>query len=243
MRKLVVASTVAIVAVSAFAQLMRPMSDKLLKATGGRIVQPNTQKGEIAYVNCQSAAKREWLQESVDNFLRMTQLNVTLKDGKFDLRNPVIVGNLSIFIVDEADYPISLIAPEARWGMVNVAKLKTDQENFFRARVKKEISRVFAMLCGGYKSSYPGNLTDAIVKVEELDTHMNDSLPVDVLGRFQLYLEPYGIRPATISTYRNACLQGWAPAPTNEYQKAIWDKVHELPKNPMQIKFDPKKDK
>ena len=32
-----------------------------------------------------------------------------------------------------------------------------------------------------------------------------------------------------------------APAPTNEFQKAVWDKVHAIPQNPMKIEFDPKK--
>ena len=27
-------------------------------------------------------------------------------------------------------------------------------------------------------------------------------------------------------TYRQACIEGWAPAPTNDVQKAIWEKVH-----------------
>ena len=42
-------------------------------------------------------------------------------------------------------------------------------------------------------------------------------------------------------TYKEACEEGWAPAPTNEIQKAIWDKVRATPKNPMKIEFDPKK--
>jgi len=35
--------------------------------------------------------------------------------------------------------------------------------------------------------------------------------------------------------------EGWAPAPTNEYQKIVWDKVHAIPQKPMKIEFDPKK--
>ena len=42
-------------------------------------------------------------------------------------------------------------------------------------------------------------------------------------------------------TYKDACEAGWASKPTNIWQKAIWDKVHTTPKNPMKIEFDPKK--
>ena len=33
------------------------------------------------------------------------------------------------------------------------------------------------------------------------------------------------ITPVPRTTYRRACYEGWAPAPTNEFQKAIWEKV------------------
>ena len=44
-----------------------------------------------------------------------------------------------------------------------------------------------------------------------------------------------------MSTYKKACQEGWVSAPTNDIQKAIWDKVHAAPKNPMKIEFDSKK--
>ena len=238
MNKLVAAVSIAALAASTFGQglMNRPMNEKMLKATGGWVIKPGTQKGEIAYVNCQASAKKEWIQESIATFAKMTKLNLTLKEGKFDLKSPAVQGNLSIFIVEDADLPMSLIAPEAKWGLVNVAKLKSDKEPYFKARVKKELSRVAAMVCGGYKSSYPGNLTDSIVKVEDLDTRMNDALPVDVLGRFPAYLEPYGVTPAQVTTYRNACKQGWAATPTNDFQKAIWEEVNAIPDKPITIK-------
>ena len=45
------------------------------------------------------------------------------------------------------------------------------------------------------------------------------------------------------TSYQKACEEGWAPLPTNDVQKAIWDKVHAVPKNPMKIEFDPKQGK
>ena len=54
-------------------------------------------------------------------------------------------------------------------------------------------------------------------------------------------LPTYGLMPWKQTTYKKACQEGWAPAPTNEYQKAIWDKIHSVPANPMKIEFDPKK--
>jgi hypothetical protein len=56
-------------------------------------------------------------------------------------------------------------------------------------------------------------------------------------------LQALGMASERKVPYVKACKEGWAPAPTNEFQKAIWDKVHSTPKNPMKIEFDPKKGK
>ena len=148
---------------------------------------------------------------------------------------------LTLFVIDDPTMPNVLVAPENRWAAVNVAPLKSDKEPFFRARVLKELTRGFAMLCGASDSQFPGALTSAITKVEDLDHHADYRLPVDLFARFKKYMKPFGVTPGNIETYETACCQGWAPAPTNDVQKAIWDKVHEPPKTPMKIEFDPKK--
>ena len=56
-----------------------------------------------------------------------------------------------------------------------------------------------------------------------------------------------GIIPCRRLIYEDACREGWAPAPTNDYQKAIWESVKaEQSKDPekaIKIKYDPKKGK
>jgi hypothetical protein len=76
--------------------------------------------------------------------------------------------------------------------------------------------------------------------IEDLDS-VQEFIPIDMERRWTDYLANLGVKPAHIRTYKQACKEGWAPAPTNEYQKAIWDKVHEPPATPMKIEFDPKK--
>ena len=76
---------------------------------------------------------------------------------------------------------------------------------------------------------------------KDLDAVTLEEYGVDVQMALARLLPSYGVIPYTQTTYRKAVQQGWAPAPTNEYQKAVWDKVHAAPKNPMKIEFDPKK--
>jgi hypothetical protein len=57
-------------------------------------------------------------------------------------------------------------------------------------------------------------------------------------------MKPLGVLPAQRATDMKACQEGWAPAPTNDVQKAIWEKVKaeksEKPSKPIKVNYDPK---
>ena len=118
-----------------------------------------------------------------------------------------------------------------------------EKEAFFKARVSKELTRGFAILAGAQSSNYPGSLVGCVTKAEDLDRFADNMLPVDVFARFNEYVLGYGIIPKKEVAYRMACQEGWAPAPTNDIQKAFWDKAHQIPTKPIKVEFDPKTDK
>ena len=64
--------------------------------------------------------------------------------GSFNLRNPQVKGNASLFVIDDSSMPAILHAPENRWVMVNIAPLKTDKQILFEIRVRKELARGFS---------------------------------------------------------------------------------------------------
>ncbi len=80
------------------------------------------------------------------------------------------------------------------------------------------------------------------LSIRGLDT-VQEFIPIDMANRYTSYLATLGVKPAHERTYRQACKEGWAPPPTNDIQRAIWQKVHKIPDNPMTIEYDPKKDK
>ena len=80
-----------------------------------------------------------------------------------------------------------------------------------------------------------------ISTITDLDKIANDAIPVDVVARVYKYLPLSGCNINTRVPYVLAVREGWAPAPTNEYQKAIWDKVHAMPTAPIKIKPETKK--
>ena len=220
------------------------MQKKMLQQTGGIIARPETQKGEIVYVNCQNSAKEIWLFESAKYFSEQTKFKVSVKNGAFDFPYPKIQGEVSIFIIDDNKLPPLLVAPESRWAMVNMAQLKIgkgEKPAFLEARTRKQLSRAFAHLCGGIGSRYPGSAACGITKVEDLDKIMELRLPLDIIQRFKEYMGAFGVSPAEYVPYRKAVIEGWASSPTNEYQKAVWDKVHAMPTAPIKIKPETKK--
>ena len=136
-----------------------------------------------------------------------------------------------------------LAAVEDRWAVVNVRKRaegfgsEEAKNKFMPGRSQKEVLRALAAVGGGLTSRYPNNIM-GIAKLADLDI-CPVVLPGDTMNAVRRHLEKDGVMPAVKSTYRQACLEGWASAPTNEIQKAIWDQVHSIPDKPIKIEFDP----
>lgn len=256
MNKLIFAFVFACVTVAAVAEKTVPMhngkpiaqkidKDALLRVQmrqfGGFVNDVRGQKGKVVIVNVQSAANVAWFDEIIKSFDKMVKIAVEVAPGSFDLAAPKVQGSASVFVVDDPKLPMSLVAPESKWAMVNVSSLKTDKPAFFEARVKKATTRAMAYLLGSADSQYPLCVTGCVTKPEDLDQFVYTSkLPIDITGKMAKYVPGLGITPYKKSTYKNAVREGWAPQPTNEFQKAIWDAIHTLPTKPIEIKPETK---
>lgn len=210
------------------------------KRTGGMLVRPDSQRGTIVYANCQDAVSKELIDENIAAFSELTHYKIEYREGTFEFPNIKLLGDATLFIVNDATLPAVLSAPESKWAMVNVRNLKNGlgaKEAFLRARVQKELTRGFALLAGAQSSNYPNSIMGPVRNEKDLDQFPDWRLAVDVVARFKPYLSAFGIAPAEEATYRRACQEGWAPAPTNEYQKAIWNQTHEIPTEPLKIEY------
>ena len=222
-----------------------------MKNTGGMISRPDTPKGKVVLFYGQNEIQPNEIEQSI-------RLTFSLMRASYEIKTiseAVSIDNASelmkkynaavgIFILNDSKINVPmLIAPEAGWALVNIAVLKKDNpnSNFLKARTNKEIVRAILHVCGGASSMYDGSISKAIVDIKELDDIVSVNPPIDVIGRTAKYLPAFGVSTSPKVTYKKAVQEGWAPTPTNEYQKAIWDKVHAAPKNPMKIEFDPKK--
>ena len=102
--------------------------------------------------------------------------------------------------------------------------------------MKKELTRACSAAAGGIDSAYPNNPVGPLADVSDLDRIEDYRLAVDVFRRFIKTLAARGVTQFKISTYEQACMEGWAHAPTNDVEKAIWDDIHQMPSNPLEIK-------
>ena len=214
------------------------------RETGGRLRTLYLHTKSVYYVNAQSRVGAKVVEEARAKMERVLRTPIASTNGVFAFQSPKIYGELSLYVIDDEKLPMSLVAPEGRWAFVNVAPLaqgRGEKPAFLEARVKKEMARIGCLVLGGISSTYRENLLGFVDSPEGLDKFMDDTLPVDGPLRCGRYLLSLGVKPYRDVTYRKACQEGWAPAPTNDVQKAIWEDVHKIPENPIKIEFDPKK--
>lgn len=207
---------------------------EFMKKTGGRIDKPGSQQGFIAFVNTQKKLDQKNIAKVADWLASETRYNVKCVPGTAGEPEAVKTAakaNLAVIVVDDAKAPVMLIAPEDGWAVVNVAKLdrnlKTDaaKAKFFEKRCRQEILRAYSLLCGGGGSQFEGCPMNC-AKFENVDL-CEEYIPYDLLGAQTRYLKELGITPLISASYAKACYDGWAPAPTNDTQKAIWERAKE----------------
>lgn len=216
----------------------------LYKQTGGIVTKEGSQRGKIVYVNAQKIAPQQWLESNAEYFAQQTKINVTVEEGSFRFPKPDVKAELCVYVIDDDSIPTLLAAPEDRWCAVNVRQLSQGVEKtFFESRVKKELTRAFTLIAGGINSTYPGNCVGPVTKPSDLDKYPDDLLAVDVIARFIPYLSSFGIKPHYQAPYIRAIAEGWALPPTNDVQKAVWDRVKsEKERGPTNaIKIEPPK--
>lgn len=223
----------------------------MMKRQGGILVKPGSQRGKAIIFNAQTAIDRTNIvavarKMSRDLRLRFDVIDGTLDGLKGDWSSILKKENAAAAVIvgDDTGTPSLLVAPDEFWAVVNVSRLgdglKTDsaKKKFVPNRIKRQIFRGFALIGG---SGRPENESPATVRtLNELDS-ARDALPVDALAPLAHTLEGRGMTKEFVATYRLACQQGWAPTPTNDAQKAIWDKIHAMPTEPIKIKPETKK--
>ncbi len=211
-----------------------------LMAKVGGFLQVPAAGPSVTLINCQSRVGRGELEGVLAAMRRNTRLGYAYveRPGAEGVRaagEALASTNVAavIALVDVADYPPLLVAPEARWAVVNVAALAGGgaAREVVEARARKEVWRALGYVMGAANSNFKSCVLKPVFKPEELDAIQIETLCPEPFGKMMQQAQALGMRPAAQVTYRKACEEGWAPAPTNELQKAVWQEVRDAKKN------------
>lgn len=138
-----------------------------------------------------------------------------------------------------------LAAPEQGWAELATGWLTADSPSAeTRARrLYVELMRALGMSVGAGASMYQPCIMARVRSLADLDAIKMMIPGPEGINNIEEGAKTFGINKVRVFTYREACQQGWAPAPTNDVQKAIWDETRQLPAKPIKIEFDPAKGK
>lgn len=213
---------------------------RAMEKTGGVVFKDG--QGKIVVVNCQSKIKDEAVQKKIAEYAKFIRVKFEYHADKPIASTDVFArcpnlpfdSNAALYIVDDPKLPMSLSAIEQHWSLINIA-------NINETRFGKLFARGVIMAFGGGFNPLRGSPMQTVSKPEDLDKVVTEGLTFDAINSILKNLQNLGVTQTRISSYRKACQEGWAAAPTNKFQQAIWEEVHAKPTNPMRIKFDPQK--
>lgn len=133
-----------------------------------------------------------------------------------------------VAVVDDPALPMSLVSIETRCGLVNVAALAADTPSpaLLTRRTGKVVGRVAMLASGGAESDSPSSSLKTVTSLKELDASEGIGDEAYVMMGVIRGMAKAGVHPSRVTSYRQACRMGIAPAPTNDVQRAVWEKVH-----------------
>lgn len=147
---------------------------------------------------------------------------------------------LAICLTDKPGEELLLVSPEGGWAEVNVAALAKDNPSpeVLAKRTKRELWRALAYGMGVGNETIPSILTH-VASLQDLDKIEYDEPTPDAYNQIIYWAAKRKMARVRRTTYRQACREGWAPAPTNDVQKAVWEQIkadkERGPTNPITI--------
>lgn len=219
---------------------------EVLRKTGGFVVAPATGRG-IKIVDQKSGIPKDVFKSFVS--AASTGPRFAVEEVEGDAGKAYMPDDKTggvIIVKDDPTSPLTiLIAPEQAWASVNVAPLKSDSpdDSLLAQRVKKEMWRALVYMLGGGNNQMPACVMKPCASNKDIDDLKMEQPCPEPFRAMTESAKKLGIAQAKLTSYRKACVEGWAPQPANEFQKAIWDEVHAMPTEPIKIKPETSKQK
>lgn len=207
MKKSVSMFTVALCAACAFADIA--VQPSMIKIPG---------KGRIAFVDAadtnirlvEAAAKKVGGQLMIEAVALKGKWSFATVQSDFAAAKSSVV----VFIVKDKTLPLSLVALEGKWGLVNAAKF-TDEG------LSKELVRIASVVLGAAYSKYKASVLRPAFSAEEVEKNAGKIITIDTLMALQPSIESLGITQYSLKSYADALEDGDAPEPANDVQRKL----------------------
>lgn len=162
-------------------------------------------EGKVAVVNT-CGVQTETLDVALRKVANLLMFNYEIQKGEWQLAEAqkcfeATKANAAVFIVKDKALPMSLIAMEAKWGVVNAEGL--DEKG-----VMRETLRVATVVLGGASSKYTASTMRPVFSKGDLATKAGDLVTFDSIMAISTYLPELGIKPYQMMTREEAIEEG-----------------------------------
>lgn len=204
----------------------------IMRKVGGFVVKPSNLPG-VLYLDLQDRLPHDFIAEKAKDIANSAKFKAMCESDKGDSQKAINKAlerkkdvALVIAVVNEKGQPPVLLSPDQGWIKVNLDFLLSDNpdEARLKERMSRQMWRATGMIFGaGYSQQFATSVMQPVRKLADLDAitgHTYATDTVQTIFKTANQLKIANVRP---TTYKRACEEGWAPMPTNEWQKAIWE--------------------
>lgn len=207
----------------------RPRPVRFTRPSGG-LVERAVPGKVVRVINAQGTLSREVVEAAARGVRLRSLLPIVVETGRTSATeaawrtaaSAAVDAGAAVLIADNTSLPLVIASPDAQWAIANVASLQGTSEHT-EARLEKLLWNAVARALGTGAAGDGGVIApfsgitglDALPDLPGPASHnaLMDAAKVQGIGLIRL------------TTYRTACEEGWAPVPTNDVQKAIWEHV------------------
>ena len=198
-----------------------------IRQNGGIVEAPYNGK-YVVVVDAQKKVGRKPFEEFAQSMFSGLRFPTRIKTGG-GVAWPVtgMDAGITILVAERGEDPILLVAPESGWAVLNMTALSADNppQDILEGRTMKEMWRAACYVLGAANSMSPSCVMTDVFTPKDLDEIQVYAPSPEHFGKMSANAFKRGISYKRSELYSKACEEGWAPAPTNDVQKAIWEKV------------------
>jgi len=215
-------------------RVMDPAARSNMLARTGGMIQSPAEGPALLFLNTQTRVGVETFGAVKDQLAIALGLQVVIKAKTSDepvaeaLKALADQGTAAVVVIaNTPGYPSLLVAPENRWALVNVAALGGAgvTAETLADRTQKEVWRAFGYLMGAANSSFENCLMKPVLDPTDLDALKAKVVCPEPFNKIMTHAQKLGMKFQRTTTYRKAVEEGWAPAPADDFQKAIWKEL------------------